>query len=307
MRPTLLSTCLVLLLAGGDGSLAASIPALALVEQARESLCGSLDEAAAARARRLAPLGEPARTALVALAGSGEPGEVLCGVAGLTALGDRRVIPHLVTAVQNPALRGEVYRLARWATFMAGGPETDLGTALLPVAQALDDPVLWAEAGHDAIWLLGEIDHPWARDRLLEEFSRSLDDAARDAVAHALARQGEPRARERMAALGAEALRGKSGNATPEQARRLGEVAFYQLALEPQTVPDGLELLGTIAVRDQAWVAAWAVHSLCARAVRRPAERDAIETHRQALVAELDRRGVSWQEPQGSFGCEAGR
>jgi hypothetical protein len=106
-----------------------------------------------------------------------------------------------------------------------------------------------------------------------------------------------------MATLGAEALRAKSGNATPEQASRLGEVAFYQLALGPDTLDEGLATLSTIAARDQQYFAAWAVHTLCARALRRPDEREAIDQHRVALAAALDQRGVAWQAPKGPVGC----
>lgn len=251
----------------------------------------------------LEPLGEPARTALVGLAGSPVKGEALCGIAGLSALGDRRVIPLLVGALRNPAFREEAYRLARWAAFLAGGPDADLGAAMLPIVDAFNDPAIRDAAGDDAIGLLGEVDHPAARDRLLVEFTQAPSDATLDAVVHALARQGDPRARAPIAALGVEAERAKSGNATPEQARRLGEVAFYQLALGPETLGDGLATLGTIAARDQEWTAAWAVHTLCARAVRRPAERAAIEAHRLALVEDLGRRGVSWSGAKGPFGC----
>jgi len=271
--------------------------------QGREPLCASLDEAPAARARQLAALGDPAREALLALARSKVPDEVVCGVAGLAALGDRDVIPPLVAALKDPALGEVSYRLARWAAYLAGGPDSDLGETMLPVVDAVEEPAVWKAAGTDAIWFLGEVDHARARERLLKELDEPLDAAGLDAVIHALARQGETRARDRISTLGDEALRAKSGNATPEQAQRLGEVAFYQLALGPDTLAEGLDTLGTIALRDQSWVAAWAVHTLCARAVRRPAVREATEAHRQALVRELDRLGIPWKEPQGTFGC----
>ena len=66
---------------------------------------------------------------------------------------------------------------------------------------------------------------------------------------------------------------------------------------------DGLATLGTIAARDQESAAAWAVHTLCARSVRRPAERAAIEAHRRALVDALGGLGISWQTPKGPLGC----
>ena len=290
--------------AGAVGLVLLSVVLAAGRQDARAGLCGSLDRPLADQARVLEPLGEPARTALLGLAGSPVAGEALCGIAGLSALGDRRVIPQLAAALRNEAFREEAYRLARWAAFVAGGPDRDLGEAMLPVVDALGDGGIRDAAGDEAMWLLGEVDHAAARDLLVAEFDRTLSEATLDAVVHALARQGEPRVRERVTALGADALRGKSGNATPEQARRLGAVAFYQLALAPQAMTDGLETLGTIALRDQEAAAAWAVHTLCARAVRRPSERAAIEAHRQALVEELRRSGVTWSEVKGRFGCD---
>lgn len=272
----------------------------------REKLCSVEERTPEDLARLLEPLGEAGRTALIALADSPDPVEALCGVAGLAALRDRRAIPHLEAALRDSAMRANAHLLARWAAFLAGGPDADLGTAMLKVVEAVTDGVPWRAAGLDAVWLLGEVDHAVARDRLLAELDQPLEDARLDAVIHALARQGEPRAREPVSVIGAQAAREKSGNATPEQARRLGAVAFYQLALGPDTLADGLASLGTLAVPDQQGAAAWAVHTLCERAVRRPADRTAIEAHRNALVGELDRLGVSWQAPAGTFGC-AGR
>lgn len=289
--------------AGTVGFVLLSVVLVAGRQDARAGLCGSLDRPLADQARMLEPLGEPARTALVSLAESPVEGEALCGIAGLSALGDRRVIPLLASALRNEAFREEAYRLARWAAFVAGGPDRDLGEAMLPVVDALGDGSIRDAVGDDAIWLLGEVDHAAARDRLLAELDRTRSEATLDAVVHALARQGDPRVRARVAALGADALRGKSGNATPEQARRLGAVAFYQLALAPESMTEGFETLGTIALRDQEAAAAWAVHTLCARAVRRPGEQAAIEAHRLALVDDLGRRGVSWSGVKGPFGC----
>lgn len=287
----------------GAAAADASAHQASAVHRVREGVCGSEDRAPAEVARLLEPLGEQGRTALIALAESPDSAQVLCGVAGLAALRDRRVIPYLEAALPNPVMRPRVRLFARWAAFVAGGPEPDLGAAMVKVVGAVTDSAVWSAAGLDAIWLLGEVDHAVARDRLLAEIARPLDDARLDAVVHALARQGDPRARERITAIGAQAAREKSGNATPEQARRLGAVAFYQLALGPETLSDGLETLDTIAAKDQEGAAAWAVHTLCERAARRPAERAAIDAHRSALVEELDRLGVSWQGPAGTFGC----
>jgi hypothetical protein len=242
----------------------------------REGLCGAEDRTPGDVARQLEPLGESGRVALMALAASPNASEVMCGVAGLASLRDRRAIPLLEAALRNPAMRGKAHLLARWAAFLAGGPDPDLGAAMLTVVEAVTDRGVWSVAGHDAIWFLGEVDHPAARDRLVAELDQPLDDAGLDAVVHALARQGDPRERGRIAAVGLQAAREKSGNATPEQARRLGAVAFYQLALGPETLADGIATLGTIAARDQEDAAAWAVHTLRARrpatASRRPSK-----------------------------------
>jgi hypothetical protein len=270
---------------------------------ARDQLCGAADEASADLARRLTPLGEAGRVALIKLAQSSETSEKLCGIAGLTSLADRRVISHLVAALRDPGFRKHAYQLARWAAYMAGGPDTDLGPVMLEVVEAVSDQDVWDAAGIDAIWFLGEVDHPAARERLLTELRLPLDAAKLDAVIHGLARHGDPRALAAITQLGVEAGQTKSGNATPEQARRLGEVAFYLLALGPDSLDDGLATLQSVARRDQDWTAAWAVHTLCARAVRRPRQREAIDEHRLALVEQLDRIGVSWQAEKGTFGC----
>jgi hypothetical protein len=292
-RPAAAAACLMAWL---------SAPAV-IAEQNRAALCGSIDRTPADLARLLAPLGEPGRTALLTLAQSPVPGEVLCGVAGLSALGDRRVIPSLVSALRQPALREDAYRLARWAAHLAGGAEPGLGAAMRPVVEALADHAIRTAAGDDAIWLLGEVDDHSARDRLLAELSVPRGDASLDAVVHALARQGDARARAPITALGVEAARAKSGNATPEQARRLAAVAFYQLALGPETIGEGLTTLDTVPRRDQEDTAAWAVQTLCARAARRPSERAVIEAHRKTVAEELDRLGLAWDVAKGPLGC----
>jgi hypothetical protein len=282
----------------------ASALGLAEDQVVRQGLCPSA-ASPAELARRLEPLGESGRTALAALADSTSGDEMLCGVAGLASLGDRRAIPQIVRGLRDPNLRGQAHLLARWAAVLAGGPDAGLGQAMLDVVEAVAEPAVWDAAGDDAIWLLGDVDHPQARDRLMAQLDRPMGDARLNAVIEALARQGEPRARLRVTAIGLEAVRDRSGNATPEQARRLGAVAFYQLALAPETMAEGFATLGNIAVTNQAEAAAWAVHTLCARAVRRPADREAIDAHRHALVEELDRRGIGWGTVPvtAPFGC----
>jgi hypothetical protein len=271
----------------------------------RATLCGATARSPQQLVRQLEPLGEPARAGLLALAQSPDLTEALCGISGLSALGDARVIPHLAAALKNPAWRDHAYDVARSAALLAGAAEPGIGAAMGPVIDALEAPAVWAATGTDGIWLLGEIDHPRARERLLAVLDETRDDAAIDAAVHGLARQGEGRARERIAGLGDEAARAKSGNATPEQARRLGEVAFYQLALGPDSVEAGLATLGTIALRDQREAAAWAVHTLCAREVRTPLQRNQVEAHRHAVVQALDARGIDWRAPRGAIACPA--
>ena len=301
MHLTLVSVCCLAILANAVGAAPPRAPSTS--QAVREELCGTEHGAPADVARQLEPLGESGRAALLGLAASRNPAEAICGVSGLSALGDRRVIPHLAAALRNPAMRGRAHLLARWAAVLAGGPDADLGPAMLMVVQAITDQEVWKAAGLDAIWFLGEVDHPEARDRLLADLEQPSSDAGLDAAIHALARQGDPRARGRVAAVGLQAAREKSGNATPEQARRLGVVAFYQLALGPETMAEGIATLGTIATRDQEDAAAWAVHTLCERAVRRPSDEAASEAHRRALVEEIDRLRISWRQTRGNFGC----
>ena len=271
--------------------------------QDRSALCGTAEQSPEVLRRQLEPIRETATVALLALAESTQRGEAACGLAGLAALGEPRAVAHLAAALRNPAWRDTAYEVARWAATLAAAPDPNLGGAMLPVVEVLQDRAVWEATGNDGIWLLGEIDHPRARDRLLTALDEARDDVAIDAVVHALARQGEPRARDRIGKLGDDAARAKSGNATPEQARRLGEVAFFQLALGPDSVDDGLVTLGTIALRDQQDAAAWAVQTLCARSARRPSDRDAIDAHRARLIAGLERLGVPWSSSRVRAGC----
>ena len=146
----------------------------------------------------------------------------------------------MLAALKNPAFRDDAYRFARWAAYVAGGPDGDLGAAFAPVVGLLADAALWTAAGDDAVRLLGEIDHPSARDRLVAELERPQKDTTLDAIIHALARQGEPRPRTRVVALGQEAVAARSGNLTYEQASRIGAVAFYLLALDSGSRAEGL-------------------------------------------------------------------
>jgi hypothetical protein len=251
-------------------------------------------------------MGEAARGALLPLAAGSTPADVLCGIAGLAALHDPRVVTPLDAALKNPALRGEAYRLARWGAFAAGGPSPDLGAAFAPLVKTLEAPEVWSAAGNDGVRLLGEIDHASARDRLVAELGKPQLDATVDAVIAALARQGEPRVRDRVVALGQEAVSTRSGNLTYEQASRIGAVAFYLLALDTGSRADGLQFLRQMAVRDQEDTAAWAMQRWCERATRRPGERDSALAARAALGAELDAMNVRWSHlERGTFRCTA--
>jgi hypothetical protein len=280
---------------------------LAVAQQAtppRGLLCASVEQPPAEAARALEPLGDAGRAALLQLAGAAQIADAACGVAGLAALRDRRVVPAIRAALANPAFRDDAYRFARWGAFVAGGPESDLGPAFLPLVETLADPAVWAAAGDDAVRLLGEVDHPAARDRLAAEFARPQPEARRDALIHALARQGEPRVRDRVAADGQEAIAARSGNLTYEQASRIGAVTFYLLALAPGTTGDGLQMLRQLAPRDQEDAAAWAVQTWCERTTRRPADRDVAARTRVSLVTEFDRMDVRWRSvTRGAFTC----
>ncbi|MGD9906860.1 MAG: hypothetical protein AB7U83_25630 [Vicinamibacterales bacterium] len=270
----------------------------------RAVLCDGLDRPPADRAAALAALGDPGRERLRALAASPTPADAACGVAGLAALRDRQLPTLLAAALKQPAMRDDAYRMARWAAFAAGGPAADLGPTYAPVVDTLADPAIRAAVGDDAVRLLGEIDHPSARDRLVAELDRPQSDTTIDAVIHALARQGEGRPRARVVALGQEAVASRSGNLTYEQASRIGAVAFYLLALGPESRAEGLEFLRQMAPDPQADTAAWTVQTWCERAVRRPAGREAAEAMRTTLAAEFDGMGIRWRTlARGAFTC----
>lgn len=291
-------------LAGGTTAPATSRAAQPAAGQ--HALCASVEGSRADAALTLAPAGQEGRVALLRLAASSDTADSRCGIAGLAALRDVRVISAVRDALGRPAMRDDAFRVARWAAYLAGGPDPDRGAAFLPLVEALEDPASWTAAGLDAPGLLGEIDHPRARARLVLELGRPQPDAALDAVIVALARQGEPSVRARVSALGQEAVATRSGNTTYEQARRMGAVAFYLLALGPDTMADGLAMLRQLALADQEDTAAWAAQTWCERAARRPAERAAAERAHLALADELDRMNLRWNHlRRGMFACMA--
>lgn len=293
---------------GGLTAAAFALAASTLDAQAPASLadvCTALDAAPTAVAARAATLSPAERDRAVTLARSDAVPDARCGIAVLAALRDPRAAPALVAAVERPALRDDAYWLARWAAFVAGGPDPTLGNALLPLVAALATPALRSAAGDDGIRLLGEIDRPEARERLHGRLAETSDGEV-DAAIHALARQGDASVRARVTALGREVAGTLSTNPTYEQARRIGAVAFYQLALGSDSLADGLATLRYLPARDQADAAAWAVQTVCERAVRHPGERAALDAHRAGLVAALEPLALPWRTlTRGAFACPA--
>jgi hypothetical protein len=271
------------------------------------ALCAGPELAPTAFAARVETLGADGRTAALGLAESAAPADALCGLSALAAVRDPRVVAPLLAATRALAFKDQTFRLVRWTAFLAGGPDAALGRAVLPLVAALDDAAFRTAAGDDAVRLLGEIDDEVARDRLMTELGRPSSDAGLDATIHALARQAEPRARAQVARLGQDAVATRSGNTTHEQARRMGAVAFYQLTLGPETLGDGIAMLRQLAQPDQEDTAAWAVQTLCERAVRRPREAEAADRQRQSVTVELERLGVAWRHlSRGGFPCARG-
>jgi len=270
----------------------------------RAALCDAVDRGPRELAVHLQAEGDAARDALRALVRSRDRADVLCGLAGLAALRDDAAVPPLLAAMRDAAYVDDRYRLARWAAFIAGGPDPSAGQHLAPLLDLFEDTLVWRTSGDDAIRFLGELDDPRARDRLLAELARPGSEAGLDATIHALARQAEPRARGRVSALGGDVAATLGGNATYEQARRLGAAAFYLLVLGPDTEREGLGLLARLAPQDQADTAAWATATLCEQAVRRPETRAALAVRHRALTQALTAAGVRWNHlARGAFPC----
>lgn len=273
-------------------------------QDARAVVCPAVDAAPRDLAARVESLGASGRDTLLAFA-AGPPADTRCGLAGLAAVRDVRVVPLLARAISAAPADPDVWRLVRWAAFVAGGPESALGTPFVPLIPVLDSPAARIAAGDDRLLLLGELDHHEARDRLVATFESALPAGAIDAAIHALARQREPRARTRVIALGAEVASGLAGNATYEQARRLGAVAFYLLTLAPDTQRDGVAHLARLSPQDQADTVAWAAQTLCEHGVRHPDTRAAASALRTSLVAAAP-AGIAWEGlARGTFTCTA--
>lgn len=244
--------------------------------------------------------------ALRAMAGAGDADRRRCGLRGLAAIRDAEAPSLLAAAFASREWRDDLYLVARWAAFAAGGPEPSYSAAFTPLVDAAKDPAVAAAAGDDLVLLLGEIEAPSARDALLGFLTPEARPATLDAAVHALARQGDPRGRAQIVSFAQTVMNGLGGNATLEEARRLGAAAFYLLALGPDTRDEGLRLLTRLSPADQAETGAWAVQTLCERRVRRPEAAAALGAVRAAVIDALDARGIEWASvPRGTFACPA--
>lgn len=260
----------------------------------------SLRDVAAA----LQPLDPAGRDALHAMAASSDGPTRRCGLRALAALRDATVPALVREALGAPAWHDDVYLVLRWAAFAAGGPDTTASAAFAPLLDVVTGMATRDAAGDDVWALLGEIDDGIARDRLVAALGQPSSEATVDAIVHALARQGEGRPREIVARAGHDTADGLATNPTYEQARRMSAAAFYLLVVADDSRPEGLDLLGKLAPADQADAGAWAVQTLCERAVRRPAERASLDTRRRALVEALNQRGIRWDGlARGAFSC----
>ncbi len=273
-------------------------------QDTRGRVCAAVDGPPRELATLVTSLGEAGRATLLDLA-TGGPADARCGLAGLAAVRDPRVVPRLARAIADAPADPDVWRLVRWAAFVAGGPEPALATPFVPLLPVLDSPAARRAAGDDRLRLLGELDDPQARDRLVASLDDPLPDGTIDAAIHALARQRDPRARARVLALGADVANGLAGNATYEQARRLGAVVFYLLTLAPDTQRDGLAHLARLSPQDQADTVAWAAQTLCEHGVRHADTRAAAHALRASLVSAVP-AGVAWDGlARGTFTCAA--
>ena len=280
-------------------------PGAAAAQDARALVCSAVDDTPREIATRVESLGAAGRTALLGLA-AGPPADARCGLAGLAAVRDARVVPLLARAISAAPADPDVWRLVRWAAFVAGGPDATLAAPFVPLLAVLDAPAARGAAGDDRLRLLGELDRAEARDRLVAALDEPLSEATLDAAIHALARQRDPRVRERVATLGAEMASGLATNATYEQARRLGAVAFYLLVLAPETQRDGFAHLARLSPGDREGTVAWAAQTLCEYGVRHPDSRAATLALRSAVVRSAAAAGVAWDHlPRGAFACTA--
>ncbi len=291
----------------GAGTLAASAQAIADrgVTPAAAVVCApdlSMSEVAA---QAVGP-DAPSAAQLRQWASADDPGARRCGLRALAALRAPDSAPVFAAALVRTDARDDAWRVARWATWAAGGPDLEISATFAPLVDIVVDPAIAAGADDDGVRLLGEIASTRAIATLRAIVATDRPDHRVDAAIHALARQGDASVRARIAALGHAEADGLATNATYEQARRIGAAAFYLLALGGDTRDEGLRLLSRLSPADQADAAAWAMQTLCERAIRRPADAAATMAARSALVEALDQRGIAWTPlTRGTFTCPA--
>ena len=235
-----------------------------------------------------------------------DPAARRCGLRALAAMRLRDSAPMFAAALVRTDARDEAWRVARWATWAAGGPDLEISATFAPLVDVVADPAIAAAVDDDGVRLLGEIASTRAIDTLRAVVATDRPDHRVDAAIHALARQGDASVRARISTLGHAEADGLATNATYEQARRIGAAAFYLLALGGETRDEGLRLLSRLSPADQADAAAWAMQTLCERAVRRPGDAPALTAARADLAATLAQRDIAWTSlTRGTFACPA--
>ena len=249
-------------------------------------------------------LDAPSAARLRQWASADDPAARRCGLRALAALRARDGTAVFAAALVRTDMRDEAWRVARWAAWAAGGPDLEFGATFAPLVDVVAEPAIAAAVDDDGVRLLGEIASTRAIDTLRAIVATDRPDHRVDAAIHALARQGDASVRARISTLGHAEADGLATNATYEQARRIGAAAFYLLALGPDTRDDGLRLLTRLSPADQADAAAWAMQTLCERAVRRPADAPTITAARADLAASLAQRDIAWTSlTRGTFVC----
>ncbi len=296
-------TCAMWLVMSGSGpALAQAVPER-LAAPSNAAVCAP-DLTMPAVAERAVAANAPSTAALRRWAEHGDAAARRCGLRALAALRTHDASPLFAAALERDDGRDDAWMIARWATWIAGGPDTEVSAGFAPLVDVLANGAVAAAAGDDGVRLLGEIASPLAIATLRAIVATDRPYHRVDAAIHALARQGDASVRARISALGHAEADGLATNATYEQARRIGAAAFYLLALGVDTRDDGLRLLSRLSPADQADAGAWAVQTLCERAIRRPAEAAAATAAYTVLVDALDQRGIDWAPlTRGTFMC----
>ena len=273
-----------LVMSGSGPALAQAVPER-LAAPSDAAVCAP-DLTMPAVAERAVAANAPSTAALRRWAEHGDAAARRCGLRALAALRTHDASPLYAAALERDDGRAEV------------------SAGFAPLVDVLANGAVAAAAGDDGVRLLGEIASPLAIATLRAIVATDRPDHRVDAAIHALARQGDASVRARISALGHAEADGLATNATYEQARRIGAAAFYLLALGVDTRDDGLRLLSRLSPADQADAGAWAVQTLCERAIRRPAEAAAATAAYTVLVDALDQRGIDWAPlTRGTFMC----